>query len=50
MSIYEIGWFVFGAGVGSLSAMFLTGMYMVREFERKEAFKNEMRRRYSNAN
>lgn len=46
MSAINIAWLLFGAGLGSVTAMFLTGAFMLREFERREAERVRLRKRY----
>lgn len=42
----NIAWLAFGAGLGSVTTMFLTAFLMIREFERREAERVRLRKRY----
>lgn len=46
VSAMNIAWLAFGAGLGSVAAMFLTAAFMLREFERREAERVRLRKRY----
>lgn len=46
MTHHDIALIVFGAGLGSVATMFATAYYMVRQFEREDAKRQALRRRY----